>query len=80
MHARRIVSAREAGPIRTTQHLAQVVGRTHLSPKGGGRKGDKALIHPATRTFQAGVGVGGGGGGCLPRLRRRHNKHAACIA
>lgn len=58
--ARRIVTAREAGPITTTQQLVQVVGQTQLrggnsssssSKRRGGGSGRG--IHPATRTFQA---------------------------
>ncbi|WIA35005.1 hypothetical protein OEZ86_003501 [Tetradesmus obliquus] len=56
--ARRIVTAREAGPITTTQQLVQVVGQTQLrgsSSSGGKRRGGSSGrgIHPATRTFQA---------------------------
>jgi 16S rRNA (cytosine1402-N4)-methyltransferase len=42
--ARAIVAAREAGPIRTTGALADVVARVVRGPRD---------IHPATRTFQA---------------------------
>jgi 16S rRNA (cytosine1402-N4)-methyltransferase len=54
----RIVAAREAGPITTTQQLVQIVGQTQLrgstsssSKRRGGGSGRG--IHPATRTFQA---------------------------
>ncbi|KAF6246279.1 MraW methylase family-domain-containing protein [Scenedesmus sp. NREL 46B-D3] len=54
--ARRIVAAREAGPIKTTQQLVQVVGQTQLRGSSGGKRrggGPGRGIHPATRTFQA---------------------------
>lgn len=44
--------AREVQAISTTRQLAEAVGYTHLQARGGGRKRDKAQIHPATRTFQ----------------------------
>ncbi|KAG2497757.1 hypothetical protein HYH03_004029 [Edaphochlamys debaryana] len=50
--ARRLVTARELEPIRTTTQLAKAVGQTQLGGKGG-RKGGGKGIHPATRTFQA---------------------------
>ncbi|KAJ9528921.1 hypothetical protein QJQ45_000503 [Haematococcus lacustris] len=46
--AHRIVQARQEGPLRSTQQLAQAVGQTRV----GGPRGSKG-IHPATRTFQA---------------------------
>jgi 16S rRNA C1402 N4-methylase RsmH len=55
----RIVTAREAGHIKTTQQLVQIVGQTQLrgssSGSGGKRRGGGSGrgIHPATRTFQA---------------------------
>jgi 16S rRNA (cytosine1402-N4)-methyltransferase len=56
----RIVTAREAGPIKTTQQLVQIVGQTQLrgsssSSSSGKRRGGGSGrgIHPATRTFQA---------------------------
>jgi len=42
--ARAIVTARQAGPIRTTGALAEIVARVVRGPRD---------IHPATRTFQA---------------------------
>lgn len=42
--ARAIVAARQAGPIRTTGALAEIVARVVRGPRD---------IHPATRTFQA---------------------------
>ncbi|GFH24757.1 SET domain-containing protein, partial [Haematococcus lacustris] len=46
--AHRIVQARQEGPLRSTQQLAQAVGQTRV----GGPRGSKG-IHPATRAFQA---------------------------
>ena len=47
--ARRIVEARQATPLETTQQLADLVRR--CVPRGGGRHGKG--IDPATRVFQA---------------------------
>lgn len=53
----RIVAAREAAPIRTTQQLVAAIGQTQIrgsgSSSGGGRRKGGRGIHPATRTFQA---------------------------
>eukprot|EP00775_Hariotina_reticulata_P014047 gene14047-14162_t len=56
--ARRIVTAREQQPIKTTQQLVAAIGQTQLwssssNKRGAGRGGGRKGIHPATRTFQA---------------------------
>jgi len=50
--ARRIVEAREAAPIVTTQQLVRAVGQTIFRDKKAGGRGKGKQIHPATRTFQ----------------------------
>ncbi len=56
--ARAIVTARQAGPIRTTGQLAEIVRRGVRARGRGPRRGSRAgvrwqRIDPATRTFQA---------------------------
>lgn len=56
--ARAIVTARQAGPIRTTGQLAEIVRRGGRARGRGPRRGSRAgvrwqRIDPATRTFQA---------------------------
>jgi 16S rRNA (cytosine1402-N4)-methyltransferase len=52
-HPKRIVEAREAAPIVTTQQLVRAVGQTVF--RGKGSKAGGKQIHPATRTFQVGL-------------------------
>lgn len=61
LRARRIIEAREKAPIVTTRQLVAAVGQTIFRGKGagGGGRGGRGgkTIHPATRTFQVGLGV-----------------------